>query len=142
MTTTTSRPRTIARVVLGSGLLFAGTSHLTFARQEFQAQVPDWVPVSDDTVVLASGAVEIALGTALLAARRRRGLVGWLAALFFVAVFPGNIAQYTSHTDAFGLDSDGARAVRLVFQPLLVVWALWSTGAWARGRAGREHAED
>lgn len=140
--TTTSRRRTVARIALGSGLLFAGTSHLTFARQEFQAQVPDWVPVSDDTVVLASGAVEIALGTALLAVRRRRGLVGWLAALFFVAVFPGNIAQYTSHTDGFGLDSDRARAVRLAFQPLLVVWALWSTRAWARRRTGAERAAD
>jgi len=112
-------------------LAFAGTSHLTFARDEFQAQVPAWVPLDDDLVVLASGVVEIGLGAALLVTRRqpRRALVGVTVASFFVAVFPGNIAQLTGHRDAFGLDSDTKRFVRLLFQPVLVIWALWSTGA-------------
>jgi uncharacterized membrane protein len=122
--------RLIGRLVLGAFLAFAGISHLTFGREEFLAQVPGWVPANGDTVVLASGVVEIGLGGALLVLPRWRVPIGWLTAAFFVAVFPGNISQYATHTDAFGLDSDGARAVRLVFQPVLVVWALWSTGAW------------
>ena len=126
----TSRPRTIARIGLGAILVFAGVSHLTFAREEFVAQVPDWFPVSDDPVVLVSGAVEISLGAALIAFGRGRIGVGLLAAAFFVAIFPGNIAQYAEHTDAFGLDTDQKRFVRLFFQPVLVAWALWSTGAW------------
>ncbi|ROS21902.1 putative membrane protein [Rathayibacter sp. PhB127] len=137
-----SLPRTIARVLLGLVLVFAGTGHLTFARQSFQAQVPPWLPFDADFVVLASGVVEIALGLALLLLRRRRVLVGIVVAAFFVAVFPGNVSQLITRTPAFGLETDAARAIRLVFQPLLVLWALWSTGvlaAWnARRRRPRE----
>ncbi|GAA3862541.1 membrane protein [Leifsonia kafniensis] len=132
-----SIPRTIGRMILGVFLIFAGVSHLTFARQEFVAQVPDWVPASDDVVVIGSGVVEISLGAALLLLRRRRVGVGCLVAAFFVAIFPGNLSQYVTHTDAFGLDSDRARGIRLLLQPLLVVWALWSTGAWKAWRAAR-----
>lgn len=126
--------RTIGRIALGLFLLFAGISHLTFARQEFTAQVPEWVPLGKDVVVLASGAVEVSLGTALVLLRKRRVTVGWLVAAFFIAIFPGNISQFVTHTDAFGLDSDRARGIRLLFQPLLVLWALWSTGAWRAWR--------
>ncbi|MBF4572294.1 hypothetical protein ITJ64_07180 [Herbiconiux sp. VKM Ac-1786] len=119
--------RTIARVALGSALVFAGTSHLTFARRDFQAQVPEFVPVDTDTVVLASGIAEIALGTALVALPRHEKAVGTLAALFFTAIFPGNVSQWLHGRSAFGLDTDRKRAVRLVFQPVLVAWALWST---------------
>lgn len=131
----TSKPRRVAAVALGSFLAFAGASHLTFARQEFQAQVPEWVPVDDDVVVLLSGVAEISLGAALILLRKRRVPAGWAAAAFFVAIFPGNISQYVTHTDAFGLDTDGKRLGRLFFQPLLVIWALWSTGAWKALRA-------
>lgn len=126
----TSKPRRLGAIALGAFLAFAGTSHLTFARSEFQAQVPDWVPLDDDTVVLLSGVAEISLGAALILLRKRRVPVGWAAAAFFVVIFPGNISQYVTHTDAFGLDTDGKRLGRLFFQPLLVIWALWSTGAW------------
>lgn len=123
--------RTIARLVLGTFLLYAGTAHLSFARHTFQAQVPAWLPLNADFVVLASGVAEIALGGALLLLARSRVSLGWLVAAFFVLVFPGNINQFLTHADAFGLNSDQARAIRLLFQPLLVVWALWCTGAWA-----------
>lgn len=126
----TSPPRTLARLALGAFLAFAGVGHLTFLRREFQAQVPGWFPVDEDLVVLASGAVEISLGAALLLWARRRVTVGFVVAAFFVAVFPGNIAQYVEHRDAFGLDTDGKRLARLFGQPLLVLWALWSTAAW------------
>ncbi|WP_149204604.1 DoxX family protein [Actinotalea subterranea] len=130
--------RTVGRVLLGANLALAGVSHLTVARTEFQAQVPTWFPADPDAVVVVSGVVEIALGTALLLAPRRwRPAVGWVAAAFFVAIFPGNISQLVTRTDAFGLDTDLARAVRLLGQPLLVLWALWSTGAWREYRAGR-----
>ena len=114
--------------------MFAGTSHLTFQRDEFQAQVPDWFPIKADVVVVASGFVEIALGLALLLLGRRRVPVGWVVAGFFVVIFPGNIAQWIEGNDAFGLDTGAKRFTRLFFQPLLVVWALWSTGAWRAWR--------
>jgi uncharacterized membrane protein len=116
-------------VLLGSALIYTGILHLTTSRLEFQAQVPPWVPFSADFVVLASGVVEILLGLALASLRRRKE-VGIATALFFVAIFPGNISQYVNKVDAFGLDSDQARLIRLFFQPLLVIWALWSTEAW------------
>jgi uncharacterized membrane protein len=130
-----STPRLIGAVALGGALAFAGVSHLTVARQEFQAQVPPWFPMDKDFVVLASGVAEISLGAALIALRKRRVPVGLMAAAFFVLIFPGNISQYVTRTDGFGLDTDRARFVRLFFQPALVVWALWSTGAWKDVRA-------
>ncbi|MCU1482807.1 MAG: putative rane protein [Subtercola sp.] len=135
--TPVSKPQLAARLMLGGVLAFAGISHLTRARKEFQAQVPTWVPLDPDTVVVASGVGEIALGTALIALPKQRTAVGWAAAAFFTGIFPGNISQLVTHTDAFGLNSDRARAVRLVFQPLLVAWALWSTGALKSLRASR-----
>lgn len=126
----TSRPRTLARWLLGAALVGAGVSHLTFARTEFRAQVPGWVPLDEDPVVLVSGLVEIGLGAALLAWTRGRVTVGFVVAAFFVAIFPGNIAQYVEGRDAFGLDTDQKRLARLFFQPVLVVWALWATAAW------------
>lgn len=117
------------RILLGTFLVFAGISHLTFARKEFKAQVPKWIPMKPDLVVVLSGYVEIALGLSLIFINKRQKAVGILAALFFVLVFPGNISQYTNHVDAFGLNTDRARLIRLLFQPVLVIWALWSTGA-------------
>ena len=135
----TSRPRRAASVVLGLFLAFAGTSHLTFARDEFQAQVPGWVPMDKDLVVLLSGIAEIGLGSALALLPSRRVPVGLAAAAFFIAIFPGNISQYVTRTDGFGLDTDQLRFIRLFFQPLLVIWALWSTGAWQALRNLRRH---
>jgi len=121
----------ISQVTLGAVLLAAGTGHLTKQREAFQAQVPEWLPADPDLVVVVSGVVELALGAALVATWKQpaRALVGTAAGAFFVAVFPGNIGQYTAHVDAFGLDTDTKRAVRLVFQPVLVAWALASTDA-------------
>ena len=127
---TTSLPRTIARIALGATLILAGTSHLTFAREAFVAQVPVWLPLPVDFVVVASGIVEIVLGLSLIVLYRYKVWVGWVVAVFFVAIFPGNINQLVTHSDSFGLNTDAARFIRLLFQPLLVVWALWATGAW------------
>jgi uncharacterized membrane protein len=121
----------IARFALGIMLMIAGTTHLTIARTSFQAQVPDWVPLSKDLTVVLSGIVEIALGISLAFWLKRRVFWGWAAAVFFTLIFPGNISQFVNHRNAFGLTTDTTRAVRLLFQPLLVAWALWSTGAWA-----------
>ena len=122
--------RRIPQVALGAALAYAGIGHLTTNRTEFQAQVPTILKSIADFVVLASGVVEIVLGLSLIFLWRYRVIVGWVVAAFFVAIFPGNISQYVNQVDAFGLDSDRARFIRLFFQPLLVVWALWSTGAW------------
>jgi uncharacterized membrane protein len=124
------------RLLLGAALLFAGIGHLTAQRSEFQAQVPSWFPVDADLVVVVSGIVEILLGAALIALPKHRVIVGTIVAAFFVVIFPGNVAQWIEGTDAFGLDSDTARFVRLFFQPVLVAWALTSTGAWQAWRRG------
>jgi uncharacterized membrane protein len=126
--------RHAARYLLGAALIYAGVGHFTFSRIAFQAQVPPWLPLDPDFVVLASGAVEIALGLGLIFIARYRKQIGWLTAAFFLAVFPGNISQYLTQTDAFGLNTDEARAIRLLFQPLLIIWALWATGAWHKNK--------
>jgi uncharacterized membrane protein len=123
--------RTAARLLLGAAMVGAGVLHLTTQRQEFRAQVPDWFPVDDDLTVLGSGVAEIALGASFVALPRKQRLVGALLAGFFVVIFPGNVAQYVEGTDAFGLDTDRKRLVRLFFQPVLVLWALFG-GGWLR----------
>ena len=137
----TTRIQTLFRLLLGALLLFAGVSHLTVARKEFLAQVPRWVPLDGDLVVVLSGIAEIGLGGALIGLARSRAAVGWIVAAFFVLIFPGNISQYVNRVDAFGIDSDRARAARLAFQPLLIAWALWSTGAWQAWRSRSRGAE-
>jgi len=137
----------ISQVVLGFALMYAGIGHLTTNRTEFQAQVPTILKSIADFVVLASGVVEIVLGLSLIFLWRYRVVVGWVVAAFFVAILPGNISQYVNQVDAFGLDSDRARFIRLFFQPLLVIWALWSTGAWSAWRSkkkpeGRDDLEE
>jgi uncharacterized membrane protein len=133
-----ARARSAARVVLGCALIIAGLGHLTFARTDFQAQVPDWVGIDKNVVVVLSGVVEIALGSALIIVRRRRALLGLAVGCFFIAVFPGNISQFIDGHDAFGLNSDSDRRNRLFFQPVLVAWAWWSTDTFALlARSGR-----
>ena len=141
----TSKIQNGFRIVLGLFMTFAGIGHMSFQRKEFLAQVPRWLPDSAsfmDFVVIASGIVEIGLGLAMIFLTRHKIKVGLLLALFFVLIFPGNISQYTNGIDAFGLDTDRKRLIRLFFQPVLILWALWSTGAlsWLINR-GRQRSE-
>lgn len=124
-----NRATKFLRILLALALIFAGSGHLSFARTQFQAQVPTWLPLDADFVVVSSGIVEIALGLGLLLSKKYRRHFGIATALFFIAIFPGNLAQFFEQRDAFGLNSDEARAARLLFQPLLVVWALYCTSA-------------
>ncbi len=128
----------VARTLLGAALTYAGITHLTTNRTEFQAQVPSILASQADFVVIASGVIEILLGLSLILLIKHKEKIGWITAAFFIAIFPGNISQYINGTDAFGLDSDQARLTRLFFQPLLVIWALWSTGAWKSYRAKKK----
>lgn len=135
--------RGISRVALGAALVFAGTAHLTFARKTFRAQVPEFVPLDPDTTVVASGVAEIVLGSSIATAQGSRARsVGVLVALFFAAVFPGNLSQYVHRRDGFGLDTDRKRLVRLFFQPLLIAWALWSTRSTRVVHAGEYKQEE
>lgn len=123
----------IMRILLGLSMVFAGIGHLTFQRAEFQAQVPRWLPTDTlfmDFIVLSSGIVEIMLGLSVIFLIRHRAKAGIALAVFFILIFPGNISQYTNGIDAFGLDTDLKRLIRLFFQPLLIIWALWSTDGW------------
>ncbi len=132
--THSTKTQTTTRILLGFFFSFAGIGHLTFMRTEFLAQVPNSVPIDKDTVVLLSGVVEIILGVSLLFLVKQRTTVGWIVALFLVAVFPGNIAQLVNHNYAFGLNSDLLLWLRLPFQPILIAIVLWSTGAWGKWR--------
>ena len=129
--------RTVARVLLGLAMTGAGTLHLTTQREAFRAQVPSWFPLDEDLTVVGSGVVEIVLGVAFVVLPRRRRLVGALLAAWYVVVFPGNVAQYVEGVSAIGLDTDTKRLVRLFFQPLLVVWALWAGDVLRLGRRHR-----
>ncbi len=129
---------TIARWVLAAVLLVAGIGHFV-QLNAFRAQVPPWMP-APEAVVIVSGIVELALAVALVALPKWRPQVGWVLAAFFIIIFPGNISQFITQTNGFGLDTDAARAIRLLFQPILVVWALWCTGAWRTWRSSRSKA--
>jgi len=128
--------QTVARWALGIVLCVTGVGHLTTQRVAFQAQVPSWFPIDANVVVVFSGVIEVLLGLALIFAGSRIfpegtvAKVGAVVAAFFVVIFPGNIAQFLDGRSAFGLDTAAARFIRLWFQPVLVLWALWSTGGW------------
>ncbi|CAA9201366.1 hypothetical protein FLA105534_03578 [Flavobacterium bizetiae] len=125
----TSKTQIFVRILLGIFMITAAIGHFTFQRDDFQAQVPNWVPLDKDLVVILSGIVEIALGLSMIFLTRYKVQVGIALAVFYVLVFPGNIAQYLNGTSAFGLDTDNARLMRLFFQPVLIFLTLWSTGA-------------
>lgn len=118
------------RIALGIAMIGAGIGHLSFARETFQAQVPDWVPFSKDFVVLASGVVEISFGLAMVFLAKQKEYIGLILAIFFVLIFPGNVHQYMQHLDGFGLNTDDKRLGRLFFQPVLIFLALYSTDGW------------
>lgn len=136
--------RTVARVALAALLLVAGASHLTWGRRGYRIVVPDWATkllhTDKDLIVVGSGAVELMLGGALVALPRERTRIGWIVAAFFVAVFPGNVHQWRTGRSAPMLRTDRARFIRLLLQPVLVAWTLWSTapdGPPARGTRRR-----
>ncbi len=126
---TTTKTQSFFRILLGIFMIAAAMGHFTFQRTDFQAQVPNWVPMDKDLVVILSGIVELVIGLVLIFLTRYKIQIGIGLAIFFVLIFPGNIAQYLNGTDALGMNTDQARLIRLFFQPVLILWALWSTGA-------------
>ena len=133
----TSRSQNVLRILLGALMLLAAIGHFTFQRKEFQAQVPGWLPMKKDLVVILSGIVELAFGLSMILARKEKTTVGTALAIFYALIFPGNVAQYANGIDAFGLNTDRARLIRLFFQPVLILWALWSTGTLTPRRQRR-----
>ncbi|MBX7180691.1 MAG: hypothetical protein K1X82_01165 [Bacteroidia bacterium] len=118
--------KNLARLILACFILFAGIGHLSFFRQEFQAEVPTWLPFDKDWVVLVSGWMELFIGFGMLFLPKLRPYFGIGLAIFLILVFPGNINQYYYDINAFGLDTESKRLIRLLFQPILIYWALWS----------------
>ena len=124
--------KNIFRILLGAFMLYAGIGHLTFLRTEFQAQVPTWITTDEgfmDFIVLASGVVEIIFGILIIYGGRLKIKTGIVLAIFYILIFPGNMNQYINQIDSFGLNTDNQRLIRLFFQPVLIIWALWSSGA-------------
>ena len=127
----TTTLQNVFRVILGIAMLYIGIGHFTFSRIEFQAQVPTWLTSEEnliDFVILASGIVEIILGALMIWGGKLKVKTGIALAIFYILIFPGNINQYVNGIDAFNLNTDTKRLVRLFFQPILLLWALWSTG--------------
>lgn len=125
----TTKTQNFFRILLGLFMIMAAIGHFTYQRQEFQAQVPNWVPMDKDLVVILSGIAEMAIGLALVFMTNHKVKIGIFLAVFYVMVFPGNIAQYLNRIDALGMNTDQARLIRLFFQPVLILWALWASGA-------------
>ncbi|MHA2504201.1 MAG: DoxX family protein [Candidatus Kariarchaeaceae archaeon] len=126
----TSLLQTVFRWLLGIFFLIGGIAHLGPDRAVYEAQVPPWIPLDTDFVIIVSGIMELGLAAILLLTPRYKAIAGWIVAAFLVAIFPGNISQYVNQVDAFTLDTDRARLIRLFFQPVFIAWALWCTGAW------------
>ncbi len=121
----------VFRVLLGAFMLYAGIGHLTFLRVEFQSQVPTWITTDKsfiDFIILASGVMEIVFGLLMVLGGKLKVKTGIALALFYILIFPGNINQYVNQIDAFGLNTDNKRFIRLLFQPVLIIWALWASG--------------
>jgi uncharacterized membrane protein len=133
-----TKSQIIVSSILGAFLIFAGIGHLSFMRTAFLAQVPNWVPMEPKLVVLLSGVVEIILGASLIFTTKQRAKIGWIIALYLVAIFPGNIAQLVNRKYAFGLNSDLLLWLRLPLQPLLIIAVLWSSTAYESWRTKKK----
>jgi uncharacterized membrane protein len=92
-----------------------------------------------DLVVILSGIVEILLGFITPFLETKRATIGLVLAIFFCSRFSGNINN--DKKDAFELNSDNARLARLFFQPVLIIWSLWSTGAWKSYKISKKKIE-
>ena len=121
------RVRTAMRIAMAIFYLAAGLLHVG-TPEKFLPIVPDWVP-QPDLVIVATGVCEISGALALMTTRLRK-LAGIMLALYAVCVFPANIKHAIDHIDLPGLPSSWwYHAPRLAFQPVLVWWALWCSGA-------------
>lgn len=120
--------RHLVRLVLGFFLTSAGIGHFNNT-ESFLAQVPPFLP-QPELIVYVSGVIEIVLGLSLIFLVKFKKYIGIALALFFILIFPGNISQFLTETSAFGLETDTQRLIRLLFQPVLIFAAIWSTGSW------------
>jgi uncharacterized membrane protein len=128
----TSISQNILRVTLGLIMIYIGIAHLSFRRIEFQAQVPRWLTSDEsfvDMIVLISGYIEIIFGVLMVWGGKFKAKTGLVLGVFYVLVFPGNINQYIHEIDGLRMYSNNERFLRLLFQPVLIFWALWSTNA-------------
>lgn len=132
--------RTIARCILAVALGAVGVMHFVQTRG-FRVVVPDWATrvsgMDKETIVVASGAAEIALAAGLVALPSERRRIGWATAAFFAAVFPGNVHQWLTRRSTPGLHTDALRFGRLFLQPALMAWAIWATGGGQRSQPRR-----
>jgi len=132
MVVKTSISQNILRVTLGLIMIYIGIAHLYFRRIEFQAQVPRWLTSDEsfvDMIVLISGYIEIIFGVLMVWGGKFKAKTGLVLGVFYVLVFPGNINQYIHELDGLRMYSNNERFLRLLFQPVLIFWALWSTNA-------------
>lgn len=113
------------RLVLGVLMVFVGVLHFT-KTDFFIAIMPPYLPLHRELVLL-SGAIEIALGIALLIPRTAQ-LAGLGCIALYIAVFPANI-HMAMHPELFPDISPTALYIRLPIQGVLIAWAWWCTRA-------------
>ena len=131
MTIKTNTFQNSIRILLGLIMIYVGIGHLTFLQIDFQAQVPTWLTKQTkliDLIIITSGIIEIILGILMVVGGKLKVKTGISLAIFYVLIFPGNINQYVNEIDAFNLNTDTSRFIRLLFQPILVLLALFSSG--------------
>ena len=116
-----------SRKLLGAFWIFAGTMHF-LRRRDYEAIVPDYVPISAADAVTWSGYAEIAGGVAVLPASTRHFGRWWLLGVL-VAVFPANVHMAV---DPAAVAANGLPADRI---PRALLWARlpvqWLFMRWA-----------
>src|SRR5215207_10355445 len=106
-------------------MIVAGITHFATV-DPFVQHLPDWVPAREVLVYL-TGAVEIALGVALMRSARHRATVGRWVAAYLIAVFPANIYVAVADVDVTAQPGGLHAWIRLPLQVLFIAWALVST---------------
>ena len=130
--------RTLFRWLLAAIFAFVGVVHLA-QPGIFLPIVPDWVPMPRLTIE-ATGACELA-GAAGLLTRRARRLAGVMLALYAVCVFPANIKHAIDDVPVNGVHLGlWYHVPRLLFQPVIVWWALFCGEATTWPFAGSSRA--
>jgi uncharacterized membrane protein len=121
------KARAVMRWLMAAFYIAAGTGHL-IRPEAFLPIVPDFVPLPRETILI-TGLCELAGAVALLTPRLRK-LAGIMLALYALGVWPANIKHALEGIDLPPIpDTWWYHGPRLAFQPVLMWWALFCSGA-------------
>jgi uncharacterized membrane protein len=115
------------RWIIAALYVAAGIAHL-WAPEALLAITPSWVPLAPQVIML-TGLFELAASVALIT-RPLRWWAGVTMALYALCVWPANFKHALEGIDLPHMTNSWLyHGPRLAFQPVIIWWALYCSGA-------------